>query len=257
MAATRAGKQPHAFAHAFQVIVDVGHQTIFGYEALIRGPANQSAHAVLGGLTDDESLILDARSRLAAIESSAALGMTVNLMINTLPRSLERGSPYVTTQMIAHAHDCHFPLDRLVVELTEHHAISDTSRFADTISEFRQRGVRVAIDDFGAGYSGLNLLADFQPDFIKLDMNLVRAIHGHGPRQSIVRAIIQVCEDLGIDVIAEGVETLDEYRWFEDERVRLFQGYLFGHPHFGQLANACFPAHREDARTHCPEPGRQ
>ena len=238
--------RPPRFGHAFQVVVDVGHRMVFGYEALIRGLANQSAHTVLGGLTTDESLVLDGRSRLIAIESGAALGLTANLMVNALPRSLERGSAHVATEMIARARDCHFPLERLVVELTEHHAITETSQFAETIREFRQRGIRIAVDDFGAGHSGLNLLVEFQPDIIKLDMNLVRGIHRHGPRQTIVRAIIQVCEDLGIDVIAEGVETLDEYHWFEDEGIRLFQGFLFGHPHFHHLADASFP----DSRSH-------
>jgi EAL domain-containing protein (putative c-di-GMP-specific phosphodiesterase class I) len=102
-------------------------------------------------------------------------------------------------------------------------------------------GIKLAIDDFGAGYSGLNLLAEFQPDQVKIDMNLVRGIEKHGPRQAIVRGIAQVCVDLGIDVIAEGVETLQEFRWFEDQGIRLFQGYLFAKPAFEQFPAAFYP----------------
>lgn len=102
-------------------------------------------------------------------------------------------------------------------------------------------GLKVAIDDFGAGYSGLNMLAGFQPDQVKIDMNLVRGIERHGPRQAIVRAVAQVCGDLGIDVIAEGVETLAEYAWFAEHVIRLFQGYLFAKPGFESLPRAHFP----------------
>jgi EAL domain-containing protein (putative c-di-GMP-specific phosphodiesterase class I) len=79
------------------------------------------------------------------------------------------------------------------------------------------------------------MLADFQPDLLKLDMTLVRGIEGRGPRQAIVRTIMQACVDLGIDVIGEGVETLEEYRWFENAGVTLFQGYLFGRFQFEGL----------------------
>ena len=92
-------------------------------------------------------------------------------------------------------------------EVTESEVIDNQVEFAQLINEYRSQGLKVAIDDFGAGYSGLNLLADFQPDQIKLDMNLVRSIESRGPRQAIVRAIAQACRDLGIEVIAEGVET--------------------------------------------------
>jgi EAL domain-containing protein (putative c-di-GMP-specific phosphodiesterase class I) len=110
--------------------------------------------------------------------------------------------------------------------------IGDQVRFADIINQYRGLGVGVAIDDFGAGYAGLSLLANFQPDQIKLDMDLIRGIDRHGPRQAIVRALIQACSDLGIEVISEGVETVAEYEWLAGAGVQLFQGYLFAKPGF-------------------------
>ena len=89
-------------------------------------------------------------------------------------------------------------------------AIGDPAKFAKVIAEYRRTGMRFAIDDFGAGYSGLGLLAEFQPDIVKLDMALVRDIHSHGPRQSIVRATAQVCVGVGIDLVVEGEETVEE-----------------------------------------------
>jgi EAL domain-containing protein (putative c-di-GMP-specific phosphodiesterase class I) len=128
-----------------------------------------------------------------------------------------------------------------VIEVTEGEVIVDTAHFAELINEYRALGMKFAIDDFGAGYSGLNLLVNFQPDQIKLDMFLVRGIDGHGPRQAIVRAIDQVCFDLGIDVIAEGVETIAEYEWLADQGVRLFQGYLFAKPGFESFPLIHYP----------------
>ena len=76
---------------------------------------------------------------------------------------------------------------------------------------------------------------------VKLDMKLVRGIESHGPRQAIVRAILQACNDLGIDLLAEGVETVDEFRWFRDEGVQYFQGYLLAKPAFEKLPGFCTP----------------
>jgi EAL domain-containing protein (putative c-di-GMP-specific phosphodiesterase class I) len=133
------------------------------------------------------------------------------------------------------------PIERLILEVTESEFIADYAHLGQHLNEFRSMGLKVAIDDFGAGYSGLNMPADFQPDQIKIDMNLVRGIASRGPRQAIVRAMVQVCDDLGIDVIAEGVESQEEFAWFVGHGVRLFQGYLFARPGFESLPQAHFP----------------
>ena len=91
-------------------------------------------------------------------------------------------------------------------------------------------------DEFEEWWNGLQ-----ETDQIKIDMNLVRGIESHGPRQSIARAVMEVCGDLGIDVIAEGVESMAEYAWFAEHGVRLFQGYLFAKPGFEILPQARFP----------------
>ena len=81
----------------------------------------------------------------------------------------------------------------------------------------------------------------FQPDIVKLDMALVRGIESHGPRQAIVRAIAQVCVDLGIDFVVEGIETVDEFSWFTDLGVNLYQGYLFAKPMFEAMPSFHIP----------------
>src|SRR5450830_1391231 len=93
-------------------------------------------------------------------------------------------------------------------------------------------GFKTAIDDFGAGYAGLNLLAQFQPDIIKIDMELLRGIDQDKSRQAISKAIISMCQELDVTVLAEGIETKGERDFFAAHGVKLMQGYLFSKPAF-------------------------
>jgi EAL domain-containing protein (putative c-di-GMP-specific phosphodiesterase class I) len=218
-----------AYTFAFQPIVDVHLREVHSYEALIRGTANQSAYVVLQQVPVEQLHFFDERVRVEAILMAAHLGIDCLLNVNFLPQALCHSTTSIVSTLEA-ADRARLSLERIVIEITEGEIIEDQPRFADLINEFRGLGLKVAIDDFGAGYAGLNLLADFQPDYIKLDMKLIRGIGSHGPRQAIVRAVTQACLDLGIDVIAEGVENVDEYGWLAGEGLRLFQGYLFAKP---------------------------
>lgn len=236
---TRAG----GLSYAYQPIVDIASREPCAYEALLRGARNEPAGVVLGHLSEASIEAIDTLARPRAIALAAQLGLKTRLHLNFQPRSLASSSAVIdATLRVATHHGLR--KEQLVLEVTETQVIDDQRRFAAAVNEFRAEGVLVAIDDFGAGYSGLNLLANFQPDLVKLDMELVRGIAHHGPRQAIVRAIHQVCNDLGIDVIAEGVESTDEYYWFEDLGVSLFQGYLFARPTFEALPAVTWPLAR-------------
>lgn len=227
---TMAGEFP-AFSYAFQPIVDTASRSVFSNEALIRGPQNESAFSVLNDICSTRLHEFDQLSRLHAISLAERLAIDCNLNLNFLPQGLFV-LPESIAETLATAALHGLPAERLILEVTEGEMIDNHARFAKLLNAYRGEGLKFAIDDFGAGYSGLNLLADFQPDQVKIDMNLVRGIHAHGPRQAIVRAIIQVCMDLGIDVIAEGVESVDEFNWLAAHEVHLFQGYLFAKPAF-------------------------
>jgi len=214
---------------------------VFAYEALVRGRANEPASAVFASLDPSQLYQFDRWARTRAIALAAALGVEASLSLNFLPKSLD-ALPDAVSSTIDAARAASISLQRIILEVTENEIIHDPGRFASMMNVYRAQGVRVAIDDFGAGYSGLNLLAEFQPDIVKLDMQLVRSIDSNGPRQAIVRALVQACDDLGIDVLAEGVETQAEQRWFRRVGVRLFQGYLYGRPAFEALPLPLFPA---------------
>lgn len=227
------------FSFAFQPIVDVVSQNVFAYEALVRGRSNEPAGAVFAAIPPSQLHAFDRSARIHAIGLAASLGLTTGLSLNFLPRSLET-LPDAISPTIDAVRNAGLSERKMFLEVTEGELIRDLAGFAATINQYRASGIHLAIDDFGAGHSGLNLLADFQPDVIKIDMHLVRNIDGKGPRQAIVRAVIQACDDLGIEVIAEGVETEPEYRWFKRAGVSLFQGYLFGRPEFEALPTPMF-----------------
>jgi len=111
----------------------------------------------------------------------------------------------------------------------------DTARVANIIDTYRRMGFTTALDDFGAGHAGLNLLARFQTDVIKLDMELIRGIDTSMPRRMIVEGLVRMFERMDIMVVAEGVETLGEYETLRNMGIRYIQGYLLARPGFKVL----------------------
>jgi EAL domain-containing protein (putative c-di-GMP-specific phosphodiesterase class I) len=229
-----------SFTFAFQPIVDAKARKVFSYEALVRGPCNEPAYKIIEKASKDGLGVFDQKARPQAISLAARLGIGCQLNLNFIPQTLYSSEESIRATLEA-AKKAQLPIERIVLEITEREIIVDQGRFAELINEYRGLGLKVAIDDFGAGYSGLNLLSNFQPDQIKLDMALIRGIECHGARQAIVRAIGQVCVELGIDVIAEGVETVEEYSWLESAGLQLFQGYLFAMPAFEAFPQVHYP----------------
>lgn len=225
---------------AFQPIVDVSDQTIFSYEALVRGKNGESAYEIISSIKDDNLIEFDQKARETAISMAQKLEITTAININFLPRSIYNNDQHVLkTLEFAQKHN--FNPSQLYLELTEQEAIQEQEKFIKLANEYHGLGLNIAIDDFGAGYSGLNLLAEFPPDLVKLDIALIKAIHQNGPKQAIVKAIIQVCFDLGIDLLAEGVETIEEYRWLRNHGIEIFQGFLFAKPGFEKLPEINVP----------------
>lgn len=224
-----------AFEYAYQPIVDVQERRVWAYEALVRGPEGQGAGSVLAHVNDANRYRFDQACRVRAIRTAASLGMQERLSINFLPNAIYRPELCIRTTLAA-ARSCGFPIERIVFEVTEGEQVEDGAWLAEILREYKRQGFLTAIDDFGAGYAGLKLLVDFQPDVLKLDMHLVREIDTSSARRSIVRGLMRMCEELGIQVIAEGIETVGERDALHDLGVRWMQGYLFARPAFKALA---------------------
>jgi len=226
---------------AFQPIVAVSSRVVFAHEALVRGAQGESAGQVLAQVTADNRYAFDQACRVRAIEQAAALALPALLSINFMPNAVYIPAHCLrATVAAATRHD--WPLSSILFEVTEQEVMRDPAHLLDILRTYRDVGLKTAIDDFGAGYSGLNLLADFTPDLLKLDMHLVRGIDQDRKRQAIARHGAALALELGIAVIAEGIETADESRALQDLGIDLQQGYLFARPQLDGLAPIHWPA---------------
>jgi EAL domain-containing protein (putative c-di-GMP-specific phosphodiesterase class I) len=230
------GELGFEFDYAYQPIVDLASRSIYAHEALVRGPQGESAFSVLSQVDDSNRYQFDQACRVKAIRGAAALGMQELLSINFLPNAVYRPDACIRSTFAA-AVEYGFPIERIIFEVTEGEQVIDRPHLVNIFREYRRFGFHTAIDDFGAGYAGLNLLSEFQPDIIKIDMELVRGIDTSAPKQAIVDGIVSICKALAIRVLAEGIETADERDCLRARGISLMQGYLFCRPAFKALGS--------------------
>ena len=219
------------FEYAYQPIVDFSTKSLYAHEALIRGPNGEGAHTVLSQVNNDNVYRFDQACRVKAVKTAAELNLQGYLSINFMPNAVYRPELCIKTTLAA-AEKYNFPIDKIIFEFTEVERIKDTKHLLNIVAEYKKMGFKTAIDDFGAGYAGLNLLAQFQPDIIKIDMELLRGVDQDKSRQIISKSIIDMCDQLGVTVLAEGIETKGERDFFAAHGVKLMQGYLFSKPAF-------------------------
>lgn len=228
---------------AFQPILDVETGRPFAYEALVRSLDGQGAAGVLAQVTPENLYAFDQQCRVAAIEGAVAAGILetdAKLSINFLPNAVY--SPLACIQLtLKTAQATHLPIDRLLFEFTENEEMTDTAHVSGIVKCYQEMGFGTALDDFGAGHAGLGLLAKFQTDLIKLDMELIRGIDTSLPRRMIVEGMIRIAEKMGIIVIAEGIETIEEYRILREMGIRYIQGFLIARPGFRKLPEITWP----------------
>lgn len=229
------------FTMAFQPIINCRTKEIFGYEALVRGLNNESAYAVISQVNDDNRYIFDQLCRVKAIALASKLQLTSMLSINFLPNAVYQPERCIRTTLEA-AQKYGFPTANIMFEFTEVERIADGDHVKRIVEYYKALGFKTAIDDFGSGYAGLGLLADFQTNIIKLDMELIRNIDQDSVRQAIVRNCLNLFRDLNITALAEGIETEAEMQWLRDAGIELMQGYLFAKPGFENLPLVNFDA---------------
>jgi len=220
---------------AFQPIVDLDNAKIYAYEALVRPTGGGgSAADILSQINEENRYSFDQACRVKAIELAARLEMDAILSINFLPNAVYQPAACLQKTFEA-ARRAQFPVNQLMFEVTENEPSRDVGHLQSIFREYKRHGMITAIDDFGAGHSGLNMLADFTPDVLKIDMALTRDIHEDDVRTKITGAIVGLCKSLDISVIAEGIETIEEAVALRALGIQLFQGYLFARPAIEQL----------------------
>jgi EAL domain-containing protein (putative c-di-GMP-specific phosphodiesterase class I) len=166
---------------------------------------------------------------------------SARLSINFMPNAVYEPAACIRTSLES-ARRVGFDTSRIMFEFTENERMADTGHVARIVAEYKRLGFITAIDDFGAGYAGLNLLASFQPDILKIDMEIIRGIADSAARQAIIAGILTMARALDITVIAEGIETQAELSALRDAGIGLFQGFLFARPAVERLPGVTFPA---------------
>ncbi len=217
----------------FQPIVHLQTRQIYGYEGLIRGPVNTvlysptqlfEAATRVGRLAE-----LDLMCRRAVINRFAQLGLPGRLFINVDPYSLvhEHFREGLTLEFVEHSG---LNPSQLIIELTETHPVEDMQLMQQAMDHYREMGFRVALDDLGAGYSGLKLWSELRPDIVKIDRHFIQGVDQDRTKQQFVTTILKTATALGCRVITEGVETEREYATLRKIGVEMLQGYYFCRP---------------------------
>ena len=218
----------NAFRFVYQPIVRVNDESLFAYEALCRPADGTFKHvgelletAVRTGRIRELGRAL----RRIVVKPREELPESVVLFVNLHPQDL--GDEQLLETEIALVPWA----KRIVLEVTETEAIRDYERARSRIQALREHGFRVALDDLGSGYSSLNLLAQLEPDFVKLDMQLVRGVRQSGGRTArLVQHLVEFCRGEGFMTVAEGIETPEELASVADLGVDLVQGFLLARP---------------------------
>ncbi|WP_318389415.1 diguanylate phosphodiesterase [Enterobacter sp.] len=214
-----------AYRFAFQPIIDPLARDVIALE-VIQPTSGDNVTAETG----DEVYQADLYSKKAAFAVAKALDIgEQSLSVNLLPMTLVK-IPGAVNFLLQEIETNGLVPEQIIVEFTEREVISQLDEFTTAVRQLKAAGIRVAIDDFGAGFAGLLLLAQFQPDRIKINRDLIKDVHKSGSRQAIIQAILKGCRSLEILVSAVGVEKAEEWMWLESAGISQFQGPLFASP---------------------------
>ncbi len=231
---------------AFQPIIDPFAREVVSLEALLRTPEGDSAQAWFAQQSGNQVYEADLTSKKVAFAMAAALGLgEQTLSVNLLPMTLVK-IPGAVNFLLEAVNANGLVPEQVIVEFTESEVISRLDEFTEGVKLLKGAGFRVAIDHFGAGFAGLLLLAQFQPERIKINRDLIKDVHKSGPRQAIIQAIIKCCISLEIRVSAVGVEKAEEWMWLESAGISQCQGYLFARPALGAFPVINWPEKKAD-----------
>jgi EAL domain-containing protein (putative c-di-GMP-specific phosphodiesterase class I) len=220
----------------FQPIVEAARpQRVFAAEALIRG--RQADGGVVGGgpimgLAGDADMLfqVDLAARRSAVAAFGEQGGAApHVFINFAPTSIYDPAYCLQTTFRA-VDEAGLRPERVVFEVTESEDVGDLDTLTDVLRHYREAGFNVALDDLGSGYASLNLLHVLRPDFVKLDMDLIRDVDSQPHKAALAGKLLEATRAMGIRTVAEGVETEGEFRWVRDNGADLVQGFLIGRP---------------------------
>jgi EAL domain-containing protein (putative c-di-GMP-specific phosphodiesterase class I) len=253
---------------ALQPIIDLDAQRVVAHEALVRGLDGQGARHILDQVNKTNLYAFDQACRTHAIALASRLGLEGRLNINFLPNAVYEPMACIRATLDAAARTG-FPPQRLTFEMVESEEVAETGHMHRIIEAYRRLGFRVALDDFGTGYSSMARLADLRPDAIKIDRALITRCDEDRTRRAILSSLLTLGREIGIDVVLEGVERVEEVETLRSIGGRFMQGFYFGRPAFEamitdseirwpgmpQTASAAAPSELGRAEPTATEPG--
>ena len=215
----------------YEPIVNLTTREVLGHEALVRGPWKSDLHSPnrLFELAEETGLTyeLDCLCRRIALRGARGLEPGRKLFLNCLPSAIH--DPAFRDQALtATLADLNLRPEDLVFEISERESIENFALFREARDHYKELGIQIALDDTGVAYGSLEAVMELAPDFIKVDLSLIRGIDQDPPRQELLRALHAVAEKLGSQVIAEGIERAEEHAALQSLGVPFGQGYLFG-----------------------------
>jgi len=225
----------HRLMTYFQPIVECADPAkVFAYECLLRGLQLDgkivSPDRLYTTARDvDQIDLLDHAAKFTHIESAARFGLRTNIFINFNPSATDDLDACLNSTLAA-IERSGVPADQFVFEVVESDKIDKTEELRQILSRYRQTGFRIALDDIGSGYNSLNALTLIKPDFIKLDMQLIRGVHRDPYKSCVAAKLLEMARDLGVATVAEGVEEPAEWEWVAEHGADFAQGYLFARP---------------------------
>ena len=219
----------------FQPIVRAQDPTeVFAQECLLRGIDRNGDFVppgrIFGAARECDMLFqADLAARLTAIREALRHGVDSNLFVNFTPTSVY-DPVFCLRSTVQAVERSGMPNDNVVFEVTETEQVADADHLKNIVDYYRERGFRVALDDMGSGYSSLNLIHRLRPDFMKLDMQLIRGVDSDPYKAVVAGKILEMAQSLEVETIVEGVETEEELVWARERGATFVQGFLIGRP---------------------------
>ncbi len=230
----------------FQPILDPQGRGVLGYEALSRGPSTSRLHSPLelfaAAMRANCTVALEECCLGRAIQRFRTASLQGRLFLNISPFTL-LAAHSLPTRLANLLAKLGLPANRCVLEITEQSLVDDYAAVRRALDALREIGCEIAVDDLGAGYSGLKTWSELRPDYVKIDRYFVSDIHADGVKAEILRSIVEMSRAIGSRVIAEGVETAEECTELLDIGVDFLQGYYFGRPQAEPKVNDAAMAH--------------
>jgi len=234
--------ESRALTTVFQPIYAFGEAQLIGFEALVRGPEGTVLQTPAGlfAAANDEGLAaeLNVLCITEVLRAFSARAFPGSLFLNVSPQFiLKRG--FDRTRAERFLADLSISPERVVIELTEDYPAFDFPVVHESLMLYRSMGFRIAIDDLGEGFASLRLWSELRPEFVKVDKHFVTGVANDPVKAQFLRAIQDIAESAGSQVIAEGIETAADFKVVKDMGLACGQGWFIGHP--AELPPACLP----------------